>query len=87
MTALINLFDEATSSLDNATQERVSQALDGLECTRVIIAHRLSTIRNADRILMLDGGHIVEDGTYDELVAAGGEFADLVDRQRIGIDD
>ena len=77
------ILDEATSALDNVTQRHVSDALDGLACTRVVIAHRLSTIRHADRIIMLDGGKVVEDGTYDELVARNGAFADLVARQRL----
>ncbi len=77
------MLDEATSALDNVTQRRVSDALARLECTRIVIAHRLSTIREADRIIMLDGGSIVEDGSYDELVALGGKFADLVERQQI----
>ena len=79
----IIMLDEATSALDNVTQRHVSDALDGLACTRVVIAHRLSTISHADRIIMLDGGKIVESGTYDELVAAGGAFADLVARQML----
>ena len=61
----------------------MSDALDRLNCTRIVIAHRLSTIRQADRIIMLDSGHIVEDGSYDELVALGGRFADLVERQQL----
>ena len=76
------IFDEATSALDNKTQRQVSEALDGMGCTRVVIAHRLSTIRHCDRILVLDGGRIVEDGTYDKLIEAGGFFAELVARQR-----
>ena len=52
-------------------------------CTRIIIAHRLSTIRQCDRILVLDGGRIVEDGTYNELIDKGGFFAELVERQRL----
>ena len=79
----ILLFDEATSALDNMTQKRVSQALDGLRCTRIVIAHRLSTIRNCDRILVLDRGGIIESGTYQELIDRGGFFAKLVERQRI----
>jgi ABC-type bacteriocin/lantibiotic exporter with double-glycine peptidase domain len=77
------LLDEATSALDNITQKQVSDALDKMRCTRIVIAHRLSTIRHCDRILVMDGGKIVEDGTYDELIAQGGYFADLVERQRL----
>ena len=78
------IFDEATSALDNKTQKQVSDALDAMGCTRLVIAHRLSTIRHCDRILVLDGGKIVEDGTYDELIEQGGFFAELVERQRLG---
>ena len=77
------MFDEATSALDNKTQKQVTEALDSLKCTRLIIAHRLSTIRQCDRILVLDGGRIIEDGTYDELINAGGFFAELVERQKV----
>ena len=77
------IFDEATSALDNRTQKQVSEALDAMGCTRIVIAHRLSTIRHCDRILVLDGGQIVEDGTYDELIDRGGFFAELVERQRL----
>ncbi len=79
----ILMFDEATSALDNRTQKQVSDALDRLKCTRIVIAHRLSTIKNCDRILVLDKGHIMEDGTYDELIARNGFFAELVARQRL----
>ncbi len=79
------MFDEATSALDNKTQKQVSEALDRLRCTRIVIAHRLSTIRNCDRILVLDKGRILEDGTYDELIAKNGFFADLVARQRLDV--
>ena len=77
------LLDEATSALDNKTQRHVSEALDAMGCTRIVIAHRLSTIRHCDRILVLDGGQIVEDGTYEELIERKGFFAELVERQRI----
>ena len=77
------IFDEATSALDNITQRKVSDALDQMNCTRIVIAHRLSTIRQCDRILVFDGGHIVEDGTYDDLIAKDGYFARLVERQQI----
>ena len=81
----ILMFDEATSALDNKTQKKVSDALDALKCTRIVIAHRLSTIRNCDRILVLDKGQILEDGTYDELIAKNGYFAELVERQRLDV--
>lgn len=77
------MFDEATSALDNVTQKKVSDALEQLKCTRIVIAHRLSTIRHCDRIIVLDNGKIAEDGTYDELIAADGAFAELVARQRL----
>lgn len=79
------IFDEATSALDNRTQKQVSKALDSLNCTRIVVAHRLSTIKNCDRILYLEDGHIVEDGTYDELIEKNGLFAELVERQRLDI--
>ena len=79
------MFDEATSALDNITQKIVSDSLDTLKCTRIVIAHRLSTIRNCDRILMMDGGRIAEQGTYEELIAKGGLFAKLVERQRVDV--
>ena len=79
----ILMFDEATSALDNITQKKVSDSLDGLKCTRIVIAHRLSTIRQCDRIIYLENGRIAEDGTYDELIAKNGKFAELVARQRL----
>ena len=79
----ILMLDEATSALDNITQKHVSDSLEKLKCTRIVIAHRLSTIRHCDRIIVLDEGRIVEDGKYDELIALGGMFAELVERQRI----
>ncbi len=79
----ILMLDEATSALDNLTQKKVSESLDSLKCTRIVIAHRLSTIKQCDRILVLDGGKITEDGTYDELIAKNGVFAELVARQRL----
>ena len=83
----ILMFDEATSALDNITQKKVSEAIDSLKCTRIVIAHRLSTIRHCDRIIVLDGGKIVEDGTYDELIENNGFFAGLVARQRLDTED
>lgn len=77
------IFDEATSALDNITQKQISDALDKMKCTRIVIAHRLSTIKHCDRILVLNKGKIVEDGTYEELIALDGYFAELVSRQRM----
>ena len=74
------LLDEATSALDTTTELALQRALDELARgrTTITIAHRLSTIRNADRIAVLDDGAVTEVGTHDELVAAGGRYADLV---------
>lgn len=79
----ILMLDEATSALDNITQKIVSDSLDSLKCTRIVIAHRLSTIRQCDRIIVLDKGKIIEDGTYDELINQNGFFAELVSRQQV----
>lgn len=81
----ILMFDEATSALDNKTQRQVSEALDKMGCTRIVIAHRLSTIRHCDRILVLDGGRVIEEGSYEQLIEKGGYFAELVERQRVDI--
>jgi ATP-binding cassette subfamily C protein len=77
----IILFDEATSALDNRTQAIVSQSLKALNATRLVIAHRLSTVMRADRIFVLDKGSLMESGTYDELMAQGGLFAQMAKRQ------
>ncbi|GEM_PF-1703023 len=77
------LFDEATSALDNASQKIVSNSLYDLRLTRVIIAHRLSSIEAADCIYVLDSGRIVESGKYDELMAKGGVFSRLAQRQLV----
>ncbi len=79
----ILIFDEATSALDNITQKKISDSLNSLKCTRIVIAHRLSTIRECDRIIVLDGGKIIEDGNYDELIENKGYFAELVKRQQV----
>ena len=83
----ILMFDEATSALDNITQRQVCEALDAMKCTRIVIAHRLSTIKQCDRIIVLDGGHIVEDGTYRELIDNKGYFYELVERKRVDDND
>ena len=72
------LLDEATSSLDLETERRVHANLASLGCTRILIAHRLATVQDADRILVLHGGRIVQEGTYDELAAREGLFRSLV---------
>lgn len=74
-------FDEATSALDNKTQAIVSESLDKLQVTRIAIAHRLSTIRNAHRIYVLQAGRVVQQGTFQELAAVEGLFAQLMARQ------
>ncbi len=79
----ILILDEATSALDNVTQKQVSESLDGLGCTRIVVAHRLSTVRHCDRILVLDQGHVAEEGSYEELLAKDGLFSELVRRQRL----
>jgi ATP-binding cassette subfamily C protein len=84
--ALVNkpkiiFFDEATSALDNRAQAIVTQSMDQLAVTRIVIAHRLSTIVNADRIFYFEAGQIKEEGTYAELIAKGGAFANLAKRQ------
>jgi ATP-binding cassette subfamily C protein len=77
----ILFFDEATSALDNRSQNTVTESMERLFATRIVIAHRLSTIVNADRICYLDKGKIVEQGSYEELMALDGFFAALAKRQ------
>lgn len=84
--ALVNqpavlLLDEATSALDAVTEQEVSAQLDVLPCTRIVIAHRLSTVVNADRILVMEKGELVEQGTHAELIAKNGIYAKLVKMQ------
>jgi ABC-type bacteriocin/lantibiotic exporter with double-glycine peptidase domain len=75
------LFDEATSSLDNQSQAIVSASLGNLNVTRVVIAHRLSTVRQADRIIVLVDGKVVQAGSYAELSSTPGTFASFAQRQ------
>ncbi|MGD9029769.1 MAG: ABC transporter ATP-binding protein [Anaerolineae bacterium] len=79
----ILILDEATSSVDTRTERLIQRALDELLSgrTSLVIAHRLSTIRNADQVLVIDDGRIIERGTHDELLAAGGLYADLYNSQ------
>ncbi|MBC7261778.1 MAG: ABC transporter ATP-binding protein, partial [Chloroflexi bacterium] len=77
------ILDEATSSVDTHTELLIQEAMDNLMRGRTsfIIAHRLSTIRNADLILMIRDGNIVEQGTHEELMARGGFYAELYNSQ------
>lgn len=86
--APILLVDEATSALDNENEAAVVDALtaDPQSRTQVIVAHRLASIRHADRVLFLDNGRIVEDGTVDELLSAGGRFDEFWRQQREAAD-
>lgn len=80
---VVLLLDEATSSLDTATEAAITKNLADLKVTSITIAHRLSTIMNADLILVMDGGKLVERGTHDELVAQAGLYATLVAAQSL----
>ena len=79
----ILILDEATSSLDSESEREVQQALDSLIAgrTTLVIAHRLSTVRNADRIIAMEDGRIMEIGTHAELLAAGGVYRRLYEMQ------
>lgn len=84
--APILILDEATSALDSITEAKIREAVEYLmrDRTTIVIAHRLSTLSDMDRILVFTGGHIVEDGTHDELMASGGHYAKLWDMQAGG---
>ncbi len=72
------LLDEATSALDNSTEKNVIENLERQRCTRITVAHRLSTVRNADLIVVMDKGRIIEQGTHSQLLAKGGLYAQLI---------
>ncbi len=76
-------FDEATSALDNNAQNIIRETIAGLQITKVLVAHRLSTVIDADRIVVLNEGKIIEQGTYEELIQANGYFTKLAKRQLI----
>ena len=84
--APVLVLDEATSHLDATNEAEVRRSLDMLRADRttIVIAHRLSTVRTADRIVVLDAGRVVETGTPDDLLAAGGRYARLVAQQLAG---
>jgi ABC-type bacteriocin/lantibiotic exporter with double-glycine peptidase domain len=77
----ILLLDEATSALDMKTEQMISQHLESLTCTQIIIAHHLNTIRNADAILVLEDGRLIEQGTHQQLIERGGYYAELLHAQ------
>jgi len=84
----ILILDDALSSVDTNTEEKIltSMRTDLARRTSIIISHRISTAREADRVIMLEEGRVVEEGTHDELVAAGGIYADMYQKQRIMMD-
>ena len=77
------LFDEATSALDNKTQAIVSRSVSKRNVTRLVIAHRLSTIEDADLIIVLDEGQVIQSGSYSELSQTPGMFQRMIARQTI----
>lgn len=80
------LLDEATSALDNITQKAVCDTLDGINATKIVIAHRLSTIQKCNKIFVLDGGKVIETGSYKELMEKKGLFAEMAARQLVNGD-
>ena len=85
--APVLILDEATSSLDIRSERLVSEAIARLVKGRtvLVIAHRLSTIQRSDRVVVLAGGKVVEEGPHEELLGADGAYAELVDSQRLAL--
>jgi len=81
------LLDEATSALDGITERNVQRQLAALRCTRVVIAHRISTVRDADLILVMEGGRLIEQGNHEHLLGLGGTYAGLVFPDRLRPED
>jgi ABC-type multidrug transport system fused ATPase/permease subunit len=83
------ILDEATSHLDTVTEHAISQAIDTLRDgrTMIVVAHRLSTIRRADKVVVMVGGRVVEEGRHDDLMAKGGLYRDMVEHQSLGLVD
>ena len=79
------ILDEATSALDTVTEERLQHSFDSLmeNRTSFVIAHRLSTVRNADRIIVIENGRVMEEGTHAQLLELGGEYAKLYEAQEL----
>ena len=77
------ILDEATSALDNVTQEAVLQNILKMKSTVIMVAHRLSTVEGFDRIIMMEDGKIVEEGTFSALMETDGKFAQLVRKQLV----
>lgn len=83
----IVIFDEATSALDGHAQAELVARMAQLKCTRIVIAHRFGTVRDADRIYVMQHGRITEQGSVEELIAAGGYVTEVARRERLGTDD
>ena len=82
----IHIFDEATSSLDNITQQKITEALEALQCTRIVVAHRFSTIQRCNRILIIENGKIAEEGTYSDFIEKNWLFKGLLMGSRRNFD-
>ena len=83
------ILDEATSHLDSITERAIQKAMNSFRAGRtlIVIAHRMSTIRRADKIIVLDDGMVVEEGTHETLMRARGRYWDLIEHQKLDIVD